>query len=200
MKSAKSDLEGGGYCVELDQAPKSVICEIIRINKRVYEFWSNAHGWAPRDAADLLAKSRLDRQVYLSHCLRLWLDTPNDNDQEGRLILAWVNLGSLVESTMKFFLSVYESDYLQAPVTRGRDQKHCDIEALTFEELKQFFMQNILTHSVDKWDAWLTKVQQRRNAIHAYKDRDIATFDDFFEDLGRYLDFLQEVEGRVPYP
>jgi len=194
------DLECGGYCVELHQSPEFVISDIISTNEAIRDFWSNAHGWAPRDAAQLLAKSRLDRQVSLSHCLRLWLDPPKDDDLEGRLILAWVNLGSLVEGTMKFFLSVHQRDYSKTPITRGRNQKSRDIDVLQFEELKQFFMKNIWTDSEKKWSAWLTKIQQRRNAVHSYKDREIGTLDEFFEALNRYMDFIDELEAQVLYP
>jgi hypothetical protein len=37
-------------------------------------------------------------------------DVPNEQ-ADGRMILAWTNLGTLVEGTMKFFLSVFASDY-----------------------------------------------------------------------------------------
>jgi len=200
MKYVKRDLEHGGYSVELNQATNSAISDIISTNERIRDFWSNAHGWAPKDAADLLAKSRLDWQVSLSYCLRIWLEPSKKEDTEGRLIIAWTNIVSLIEGTMKFFLSVHQSDYSQTPVTRGKKQKSCDIEVLGFEELKQFFMKNIWTDSQKKWDSWLTKIQQRRNAIHAYKNRDIGTFDDFFEDLKIYMDFIIEIEGQVPYP
>ena len=194
------DLEYGGYSVELHQSHESVISDIIIKNKEISDFWSNAHGWARSDAAELLAKSRLDWQVSLSYCLRLWLEAPGDHDVEGRLILAWANLGSLVEGTMKFFLSVHEGDYSKTPVTRGKSQKPCDIDRLGFEELKQFFMQNIWTNSQKRWDAWLTRIQERRNAIHAYKDRDIGTFKEFFEDLNEYMDFVEDLQAQVPYP
>lgn len=200
MKSTKMDLEYGSYLVKLDQSHESVISDIIGKNKEIRDFWSSAHGWAPNEVAELLAKSRLDWQVSLSYCLRLWLDAPSDDDVEGRLILAWANLGSLVEGTMKFFLSVHEADYSNAPHTRGKDKTPCDIDALQFEELKQFFNQKIWIKSQEKWNSWLTKIQQRRNAIHAYKDRDIGTFNNFFKELCEYLDFLEELEGRVPYP
>jgi len=52
----------------------------------------------------------------------------------------------------------------------------------------------------NRWDQWVLHIQQRRNAIHAYKDREIGTFDEFWEDLRQYLEFLNELEGRVPYP
>lgn len=187
-------------CYQPQNTPDSSISEIIRLNEEIRSFWSNAHGWAPKDAADLLAKSRLDRQVSLSYCLRLWLDAPSGDDLEGRLILAWVNLGSLIEGTMKFFLSVHERDYSKTPVTRGREQKPRDIDVLELEELKQFFMKNIWEDSQKKWDVWLAKIQQRRNAIHAYKDRDIGKFDEFFENLKEYLDFIEDIEAQVPYP
>jgi hypothetical protein len=179
-----------------------IISEIIKVNEEMRDFWSRAHGWAPKDAAELLAKSRLDRQVSLSHCLRLWLNTPsgNDDDYEGMLILAWTNLGILVEGTMKFFLSVHQSDYSKTLVTRGRNRKPRAIDELEFEELRQFFAKHIWINSQKKWDAWLTKIQKRRNAVHAYQDRDIGTFDEFFKEIKKYLDFVNELEGQVPYP
>lgn len=202
MKSAKRDLEYGGYSVELVQSHESVISDIINRNSEICDFWSRAHGWAPNSTAELLAKSRLDWQVSLSYCLRHWLEQPTREDVEGRLILAWVNLGALVEGTMKFFLSVHEADYSQTPVTRRRRQKlrDTDIDVLQFEELRQFFNKNIWTKSQKNWDGWLAEIQKRRNAIHAYKDRNIMTFDKFFENLGVYFDFLEELEAQVPYP
>jgi hypothetical protein len=180
---------------------QSVISDIVDMNEQIRSFWSNAHGWAPHSAAELLAKSRLDRQVALSRCLNLWIDLPSQDDLEGRLILGWVNLGILVEGTMKLFLSVHERDYSKEPVTRGRKQRSCDIDELKSEELKQFYAKNIWTDSRKmKWDAWLGKIQQRRNAVHAYKDRDIGTFDEFLCEVETYLDFLRELERRLPYP
>jgi hypothetical protein len=200
MKSAKRDLEYGGYSVELVQSHGSIISDIINRNSEICDFWSSAHGWAPNDAAELLAKSRLDWQVSLSYCLRLWLEQSIEENTEGRLILAWTNLVALVEGTMKFFLSVHEGDYSQTPVTRGRDEKPRDIDALQFEELRQFYNKNVWRESQRKWDNWLSKIQIRRNAIHAYRNRYIGTFDEFFEDIGRHFDFLEELEGQVPYP
>lgn len=202
MKSAKRDLEYGGYSVELVQSHESVISDIISRNSEICDFWSSAHGWAPNSAAELLAKSRLDWQVSLSYCLRHWLEQPTREDEEGRLILAWVNLGVLVEGAMKFFLSVYEADYSQAPVTRPRRQKSrdIDIDVLQFEPLIQYFNKHIWTNSQKHWDKWLHMIQGRRNAVHAYKDRSIGTFDEFYENLGTYYDFLEELEGQVPYP
>jgi hypothetical protein len=88
-----------------------VVDRIVTLNDRLRHFWMKADGWAPIEASRLLSKSRLDRQVSLSRCLKIWFAEPNPDNESGQLILAWVNLGSLVEGTMKLFLSVYYMDY-----------------------------------------------------------------------------------------
>lgn len=54
---------------------EEAIDRIIMLNEGLRKFWNTAEGWAPMEAAKLLNKSRLDRQVSLSHCLRLWVTT-----------------------------------------------------------------------------------------------------------------------------
>ena len=200
MQATKRDLEYGGYTVEIRQSSDSVISDIVRTNDDIRTFWSNAHGWAPTDAAELLARSRLDWQASLSRCLKFCLERSTPEDHDGRLILAWVNLGCLVEGTLKFFLSVYEGDYSKTPRTRGPTKEPCDIDDLRFEALKQYFSEHIWTNSQRHWSGWLTKIQLRRNAVHAYKDRDIGTFEEFSAEVATYLDFLLELQGQVPKP
>lgn len=200
MQATKRDLEYGGYTVELDQSSNSVISDIVMINDDIRAFWSNAHGWAPTEAAELSAKSRLDWQVSLSHCLSGWLESLENEGYDGCLILAWVNLGCLVEGTLKFFLSVYIADYSKSPRTRGKRKELCDIDNLQLEEMKQYFAEHIWADTQKHWTGWIGKVQQRRNAVHAYRDRDIGTFDEFFAELATYLDFLIEIEGQTPRP
>lgn len=200
MQATKRDLEQVGYTVELRQSHGSIVSDIIRMNDDIRTFWSNAHGWAPDDAAELLARSRLDWQASLSRCLKSWLERSTAEEHDGRLILGWVNLGCLVEGTLKFFLSVYEGDYSKAPHTRGRKKKPCNIDRLELEEMRQYFNKHIWTDSQRPWDDWLTKIRDRRNAIHAYEDRDIGTFEKFFAEMETYLDFLIELEGQVPEP
>jgi len=177
-----------------------VVEKIIAQNQNIHDSWCDVFGWAPTEAADLLAKSRLDRQVSLSHCLTIWLDKPAEDYMEGCLVLAWVNLGSLVESTMKFFLSVFLMDYLKDPAQRYN--KDIAPDELQLENLRQYFLkQNIwMNQDKNRWDQWVQHIQQRRNAIHTYKDRQIGTFDEFWEDLRQYLEFLNELECRLPSP
>lgn len=176
-----------------------VVEKIIARNQKIHDSWCNVFGWAPTEAADLLAKSRLDRQISLSHCLTIWLDKPAEDYVDGYLILAWVNLGSLVEGTMKFFLSVFLMDYLNDPV-QHRNKDICPDE-LQLGQLRQFFGEHdIWMEDKSRWNQWVLHIQEHRNAIHTYKDREIDTFEEFWEDLRQYLEFLDELEGRVPYP
>ncbi len=43
-------------------------------------------------------------------------------------------------------------------------------------------------------------VQQRRNAIHAFKARDIGSFREWQESLRVHLSFVRDIDGRLPYP
>ena len=64
---------------------ETAITQIVRINDHIRDFWgSGADGWAPERAADLLSKSRLDRQVALSHTLRNWLREFDPSEAEGQ--------------------------------------------------------------------------------------------------------------------
>ncbi|GGA50217.1 MULTISPECIES: hypothetical protein [Bacillaceae] len=85
--------------------------KIVELNEHIRSFWSKSQGWAPIDAANLLSKSRLDWLVSLSHSLYKWEEDPSEKAKHGDLILAWANLGALVEGSMKFFLSVYYESY-----------------------------------------------------------------------------------------
>ena len=100
-----------------------VVNRIITLNDGLRRFWTEADGWAPIEAAQLLSKSRLDWQVSLSKCLKVWLAEPLPGDESGCLILAWTNLGSLIEGTMKLFLSVWYKNYkndIEAIRKKGR--------------------------------------------------------------------------------
>lgn len=175
--------------------------KIILLNKHACDFWSNAIGWAPVEAANLLSKSRLDWQVSLSYSMKKWCELPLQGAEDGDLILAWTNLGALVEGTLKLFLSVYFQDYVEDPESIKSKKGLVEPDSINFESLRVFFKKRIWTNSqTTEFDDWVLKIQQRRNAIHAYKDRDIGTFIEFYSDTKRYLAFLLYHLGRLPYP
>jgi len=180
-----------------------VIQQIIQKNDGLARFWSSAHGWAPLEAAQLLTKSRLDRQVSLSRTLTLWVPPAAHaaaSDADGRLILGWVNLGSLLEGSLKWFLSVYYEGY-KNDINAIRDKAGVtkDPDGVTLEPLRQFFERSVWTPS-DKWAKWIAGVQQRRNAIHSYKHRELGTLHELEASIREYWNLLDDLNGRVPYP
>jgi hypothetical protein len=187
--------------VEKEQVTiNDVVNDIISINDSLRLFWTNSKGWAPDEAFKLLIQSRLDWQVSLSWCLKLWLEESNPNNETGRLILAWANLGSLVEGTMKLFMSIYYMDYLEDSNSIRKREVIQKPDQLTFEDIRQFYTKSIWGTNNEIWSKWVLNIQQRRNAIHAFKDRDIGTFEDFFGEVRKYLDFLKDIDNRLPYP
>jgi hypothetical protein len=175
----------------------SVIQRVILLNQGIYIFWSQADGWAPEAAAQLLSKSRLDRQVSLSHCLKLWLQAPYDGAESGQIIMGWANLGSLLEGSLKLFLSVwYETYKLDIDAIKKKD-KFQNPDGLQLESLRIFFKKKIWN---DEIDSWVQHIQSRRNAIHAYKDKEIGSLEELQTYMCKYLDILRYINFRLPYP
>jgi hypothetical protein len=176
----------------------AAIRDIIRINEHIRDFWGDG-GWAPARSASLLSNARLDRQVSLSRTLRNWTAKYNDDEIEGQLILAWVNLGSLVEGTMKWFLCVFAHDYDQNPVVCS--ERTLEPDELFFGRMCDFFKKTVWTKiESNRWSDWVNMVRRRRNAIHAYRDSNIGTFGDFHDAVIKYRAFLLNCEGTAPYP
>lgn len=176
---------------------QEVVERIITLNEGLTNFWGSAKGWAPLETAELLSKSRLDWQVSLSRSLYRWISYPIEVDDYASQILAWANLGSLVEGSLKLFLSVWYKDYIADIEAVKKHNKLVEPDGLNLEMLRQFFAKKIWDK---EWDVWIGKVQQRRNAIHAYKDRDLGSYDEFLSCVRRYLELLRYINGRLPYP
>jgi hypothetical protein len=173
------------------------LCDRIgKLTSAMMDFWQSAHGWAPVEAAGLLSKSMLAWQASLSKSLSNWLYTSSDGD----LILAWANLGALVEGQLKLFLSVWYKDYTaDAQAIRNHRGQIKDPDDCTLDPLRQFFVKRIWKEDVD-WNPYVELVQHRRNAIHAFRARDIGTFAEWREELRRHLSFVRSINDRLPYP
>jgi hypothetical protein len=186
---------------ELSDNTVAAIDRIIASNERIRQFWTmQASGWAPRESTSLLEKSRIDRLVSLSHSLRLWTQPCADEDDEGRLILAWANLGILVEGTLTWFLCVYANDYAKSPMQTGKGH-NIEPNGLRFHELTTIFHQHVWTDRQKiEWHDWLTMVRKHRNAVHAFNHREIGTWDDWAKAVIRYHDLVDELDSQVPYP
>jgi len=178
----------------------NTISKIVEINRWLSEFWSNSHGWAPEEAAILMSKSRLDRQASLSKCLRIWDSTIHLSNGDGVLILAWANLGSLIEGTLKLFLAAYYDDY-KNDIEAYKNKKSgnlIDPDQLGLEKLRVFFNKRGLWDK--EWSEYTLKVQQYRNAIHAFKDRNIGTYREYKECVITYLKMIEQFNLNLPYP
>jgi hypothetical protein len=181
------------------------IDRIESLNHGIATFWSTSDGWAPVAAAGLLGKSRLDWQSSLSGSLRLWIREPANALTPGELILAWANLGSLIEGTIKTLLSVfyeiYKADIENLKKANAYDKTKQQARApdgLGLEQLRNYCKARDLLGGTG--DKLVELVQQRRNAIHAFKDRPIGDGTEFQGAVRSYLQLLRTVNRRLPYP
>jgi len=177
---------------------EGVVRRIIELNEWLCDFWSNATGWAPSEAAALMSKSRLDRQVSLSKCLNIWISDETHKHEDGALILAWANLGSLIEGTLKLYLAAYYEDYQQEDICTDKKGKIKEPDVLSLDRLRVFF--NKVNLWSDDWNSYVIEVRDYRNAIHAFKDREIGTFSDFEMCVKKYLEMIGEFNLGLLYP
>jgi hypothetical protein len=171
----------------------SIVKTIIFVNERQVDFWSNSRGWTNEEASSLLEKSRLDLQVELAKSLINWSHL--DDEKQGDLILAWVNLGALIESNLKLFMSVYNYDYVGDDKKIVRKGKTISVDVLQFEKIKIFLKEKDFN-----FIPYISEIQFLRNSIHAFKLRDIKKFSYFKESLFKYINFIEELDSRMPYP
>jgi hypothetical protein len=182
-----------------------VVIRIERLTAGLVKFWRNPVGWAPPSATGLLSKSRLDWQASLAKSLGNWLREPPAALSDGDLILAWTNVGTLVEGALKLLLSVYYENYkadIEALKSanafnykKGTDKPP---DGLGLESLRLFVKSHALLGK--DGDELVALVQQRRNAIHAFEDRPIGDEAEFHQALRGYLRLLRSINNRLPYP
>jgi hypothetical protein len=183
--------------------PKLDLDVIEMISARTADFWSKAHGWAPKEAADLLSNSRLDWLDSFNRTLRARVqDVTEHPDEPAVLILAWAHLRTLVEGHLKLFLAVFLMDYLKDPHAPLKDHKKPEKgpkipDTMSYEAIRQFIGKKELLAS---HHGLIDMVQQRGNAIHAFADRPIGTAEEYLEHIALYRKFLESVEYSLPNP
>jgi len=171
------------------------VSEICELTRRVLGEWEEPYGWAPNSAAEKICKAMKPWIIELTECLHIWEEkAPELTD--GELILAKANLGSLIESWLKFTHCVYYEDYLLDP-RRRRDNSIIEPENMSFEDLKIYSRGKIWKQG-DSWDKWVEKMQGHRNAIHSFNGRDIGESSEYCFDCIRFYDFILLIEGCLP--
>ncbi|SRR6266496_1286295 len=175
-----------------------MIRRIIATTEAMERFWRRAHGWAPAEAADLLAAARLDRQVSFAHTLSDYLKPFPSAEAEARLILGYVTLRSLCEGILKLFFVVWWKDYCKA-ADAVKDKKTGMVKKpgdVGFDHLITLYS----AKADSKYEAFLRRIQQRGNAIHHFNDKQIGSQEELVADIAHFLEFLLAVNGRLPYP
>lgn len=114
-------------------------------------------------------------------------------------------MGTLIEGTLKLFLSVYYNDFradLENLKTAGafdhKAQTPKSPDGLTLEPLRKYVAARGLIGTGG--DALVKLVQGRRNAIHAFKHQPIGDDAEFWGAVRDYFDMLGDIDGRLPYP
>lgn len=197
------ELEEGDFMSKkiVDLTYAETVDKIIEINEHIRDFWSKAGGWAPAESVALLSEARLDWLASLSYSLVKWSEEPIHGAEAGDLILAWSNLGALVEGAMKFFLSVHYLDYEKDAAPILRSNKKVEPDVARFNDLRMFFYRRIWNSSNrEEKNSWVQEIQNNRNSIHAYHNRDIKDFDVFRQQVKEYYFFLVDLLRRIPYP
>jgi len=176
---------------------KHSIEKIIRVSDAQAAFWKNSHGWAPLAAANLLSKSRLDRQCALARTLRDYLRKPSPDEEDARLILGYVTLRALCEGVIKLTFSIWYCDYQKdVNALKERNGKVQDPDGATFNPLIDLYQKKFTA----KWTPFFRRIQTRGNAIHAFKDRPLGSFSELQEAIEEFKEFLIDADSQLPYP
>ncbi len=174
------------------------ISKIISLNSGLGDFWKKSHGWAPIEVALLLSEARFDRILSFSHRLKDSLRVAPQEEQEAHLINSWVNLGSLIESSLTLFFTVYRNDYLANNARKDSKGAVTDVTRLTFDQLKSLMLE--IDFIGQECHDWIQEVQQFRNVIHIFRDKKIGTKAEFEKSIYRYLALIDHINQRLPYP
>lgn len=166
----------------------------IRTNNTML-LWKDVYGIVSNPTATKLDKAMLAWQKELTDTLEIWI-TKGVTMTDGELILACTNLGSVVESWLKFFYCVYYDDYCKKPI--AYKDKMIEPEKAKFDDLKDFSTGKLWDDENSKEYMWVDSVQHKRNAIHSFRYRDIGTAQDFLDDMDHLYDFVDNIILHLP--
>jgi ATP-dependent exoDNAse (exonuclease V) beta subunit len=71
-------------------------------------------------------------------------------------------------------------------------------EKTSFEQLKVFSSGKLWKDNKSPEHMWVDTVQYKRNAIHAFRYRNIGTAHDFLEDIDHLYNFVDNVLSHLP--
>ena len=172
--------------------------EIIRIRTKNNEIlWEDIHGITTEDTANIMDKAMLNWLTELTNTLEIWIQK-GENMTTGELLLARVNIGSIVESWLRHFYTAYHEDYMKNPIKDKKQKVKAPEKDLSFEELKNFSIGILWKDKNDDMYKWVDSVQHKRNAVHSYIYKDIGTPRNFLDDIDMLRKFIELIERRLP--
>lgn len=176
---------------------ESTLQQIQVLTRDITDSWSESRGIAPDSVADKMDSAMFGWLNDLTDTLGIWIDKGLAMS-DGELILAQTNLGSLVECWLRFFYCVYYEDYIRNPRMKRGKPLDPDDRDMSFDCLRQYGVGTLWDNRNDPLHTWVEKIQQRRNAIHAFKYREIGSPADFLLDIDQYLGFIEAMSNRLP--
>jgi hypothetical protein len=150
--------------------------------------------WGYPSSVELVQAQRFVWFASLARCTRKFLEGPFDDERSAQQILGYVSLRSLCEYLLKVYVLTHVSDYESSDKHfKNSDGSMVPAMNLTYEQLKQTF--RFLHH--EEFEEYLTRIQQRGNAIHSYRNRTIGNYSELCADIRHFAAFFDEVSCSI---
>ena len=159
--------------------------EMKRISEDLLiRYHKKARGWAPDRIADLTENAALDWMLSLTKTLDIWHEKASAPMTDGEVILAYANIGILLESWLTLFLTVHLEDFEKDK----KDKLPC---SMSLKELIDFMKEHVWQDEKHQdCISWMESIREKRNAVHAFRYRDIGTNKTLKIDLEKYDQFI----------
>lgn len=139
----------------------------------------------------------LDRLTELTDALEIWINK-GLRMTTGELLLAYVNLGSIVESWLRHFYTAYNNDYKSNPIkSKNKTTKNSWKEA-SFDDLQKYSIGILWKNKNDRLYQWVDSIRDKRNAVHSYLRKELGTPQNFINDIDYLKDFIKLIVEHLP--
>ncbi|MDN9009495.1 hypothetical protein [Brevibacillus laterosporus] len=167
---------------------EQVVDEVIKRHTSIHASWSIPPRSKQLSTAHLVTADTLLCQISLSKSLHRWLNM--QSTEPGDLLLAWTNIGLLVEGTMKWFLSVFHEEVRHEWENQViKFQDHYSQESFLYM-MRKFFHQRIWFGKGD-FDRWVMHVHECRFYGLSEHQQLQSRMERFDEAVRVYLHFLR---------
>lgn len=161
------------------------------------DLWRYNNFVAPVSVQNKMNKAKLDWLVELTQTLAIWINK-DKKLTDGELILAWTNLGAIVECWLKFFFCVFYEDYKRSAFAINYKGKFIEPNSSNFDSLIANNIGILWDNEEDCEHQWVKEVQHNRNAIHAFNPREIGDEASFLEGILKLEVFVDHVTAHFP--